>query len=132
VGDRGLHSVTEQPGRDISLPRYLGYNDAAARNVMDSAPASRDLRIVEYFDVRKLMSETIHRFFGDPGMQIAAARAVGPDHEGAIAWLRQRLSDPGFVSKLGPLKRAEAEILVAAPQDFVSCIARRGQGQKKA
>lgn len=132
VGD--LRPVTEQRGRDdaISLPRYLTYNDNAARNVMDSAPASRDLRIVEYFDVRKLMSETIHRFFGDPGLQIAAARAVGPDHEGAIAFLRQRLSDPGFASKLGPLKRAEAEILVAAPQDFVSCIARRGPGQKKA
>jgi Zn-dependent protease with chaperone function len=132
VGDRGLHSVTEQPGRDISLPRYLGYNDAAARNVMDSAPGSRDLRIREYYDVRKLMSETIHRFFGDPGLQIAAARAIGPDHEGAIAALRQRLSDPDFASKLGPLKQAEAEILVATPQDFVSCLARRLQGQKKA
>jgi hypothetical protein len=99
---------------------------------MDSAPGSRDLRIREYYDVRKLMSETIHRFFGDPGLQIAAARAVGPDHEGAIAALRQRLSDPDFSSKLGPLKQAEAEILVATPQDFVSCIARRLQAQKKA
>jgi hypothetical protein len=132
--ERSLRSVTEQPGPhvEISLPRYLGYSDAAARNVMDSAPGSRDLRIREYYDVRKLMSETIHRFFGDPGLQIAAARATGPDHEGAIAALRQRLSDPAFASKLGPLKRAEADILVAAPQDFVSCIARRGQNLKKA
>jgi hypothetical protein len=132
VGDRGLYSATEPPKHDISLPRYLGYSDAAARNVMDAAPALRDARLLEYFDVRKLMSETIHRFFGDPGLQIAAARATGPDHEGAIAALRQRLSDPAFASKLGTLKQAEAEILVAAPQDFVSCIARRGQGQKKA
>jgi len=127
-----LHSVNEPPERTISMPRYLTYNDNAARNVMDSAPASRDKRIVEYYDVRKLMSETIHRFFGDPGLQMAAARATGPDHEGAIAALRQRLSDPAFTAKLGPLKSAEAEILVAAPQDFVSCLARRLQAQKKA
>jgi hypothetical protein len=62
---------------------------------------------------------------------MAAARATGPDHEGAIAALRQRLADPDFASKLGPLKKAEAEILVATPQDFVSCLARRLQGQKK-
>jgi Zn-dependent protease with chaperone function len=132
--ERNLRSVTEQPGPhdEISLPRYLRYNDNAARNVMDSAPGSRDLRIREYYDVRKLMSETIYRFFGDPGLQIAAARVVGPDHEGAIAALRQRLSDPDFASKLGSLKQAEAEILVATPQDFVSCLARRLQGQKKA
>jgi Zn-dependent protease with chaperone function len=130
--ERNLHSVNEQPHRDISMSRYLTYNDKAARNVMDSAPASRDQRIVEYYDVRKLMSETIHRFFGDPGLQMAAARATGPDHEGAIAALRQRLSDPAFAAKLGPLKSAEAEILVAAPQDFVSCLARRLQAPKQA
>jgi hypothetical protein len=129
--ERKLYSVTDQSTGDISMSRYLTYNDNAARNVMDSAPASRDLRIVSYYDVRKLMSQTIHRFFGDPGLQIAAARAVGPDHEGATAALRQRLSDPDFASKLGPLKQAEAEILVAAPQDFVSCLARRLQNPKK-
>jgi hypothetical protein len=110
----------------------LTYNDNAARNVMDSASDSRDLRIAEYVDVRKLMSENIHRYFGDPGLEIAAARATGPDHEGAIASLRERLSDPAFEAKLGPLKRAEAEILVATPQDFVSCIARRKQALKQA
>ena len=134
VGDRGLHSVTEQPGPhdEISLPRYLTSNDNAARNVTDSAADSRDLRIVEYLDVRKLMSENIHRYFGDPGLEIAAARATGPDHVGAIEALRRRLSDPDFAVKLGPLKRAEAEILAAEPQDFVSCIARRKQALKQA
>jgi hypothetical protein len=78
------------------------------------------------------MGETIHRFFGEPGLEMAAARVTGSDHEGAIAALRQRLADPEFTSKLGPLKQAEAEILVAMPQDFVSCIARRLRGQWKA
>ena len=135
VGDRGLHSVTEQPRQrdDISLPRYLGYSDAAARNVAEAAtPADRDRRLIDYFKVRKLMGEVIHRFFGDPGLQVAAARYAGPEHEAAIALLRQRLTDPGFASALSPLERAELELLAAAPLDFISCTARRAQAQKKA
>ena len=133
VGDRGLHSVTEKPSDDISLPRYLGYNDAAARNVTEAAtPADRDLRLLDYFKVRKSMGETIHRFFGDPGLQIEAAQYLGPDHQAALTLLRERLSDPGFASKLSPLERAEVELLTAAPQDFIPCTARRSQGQIKA
>ena len=37
------------------------------------------------------------------------------------------LTDPGFASGLSPLERAEMELLAAAPLDFVSCTARRGQ-----
>jgi len=59
-------------------------------------------------------------------------RYVAPQHQTAIALLRERLTVPGFASKLSALERAELELLAAAPQDFVSCIARRGQGQKKA
>ncbi|MBA2397689.1 MAG: M48 family metalloprotease [Bradyrhizobium sp.] len=131
--ERNLHAVTEQPRGDISFPRYLAYNDAAARNVSEAAtPADRDLRLLDYFNVRKLMGETIHRFFGDPGLQAAAPRSGAPEHQAAIALLRERLTVPGFASKLSPLERAELELLAAAPQDFVSCVARRVQGQKKA
>ncbi|NOJ44176.1 hypothetical protein HCN58_32315 [Bradyrhizobium sp. WSM 1791] len=134
VGDRGLHAVTEQPRHrdDISLPRYLASSDAAARSVTEATPAERDARLLDYFKVRKLMDEVIHRFFGDPGLQVAAARYVAPEHQTAIAALRERLADPGFASALSPLKRAEIEVLAAAPLDFVTCIARRAQGQKKA
>jgi hypothetical protein len=134
VGDRGLRAVTEQPRYrdDISLPRYLASSDAAARSVTEATPAERDARLLNYFKVRKLMGEVIHRFFGDPGLQVAAARYVAPEHQTAIAVLRERLADPGFASALSPLKRAELEVLAAAPLDFVSCIARRAQGQKKA
>ena len=56
VGDRGLHSVTEQPRDDISLPRYLGYSDAAARSVTEAAtPADRDLRLVDYLLLPRLI-----------------------------------------------------------------------------
>jgi hypothetical protein len=134
VGDRGLHAVTEQPrhSEDVSLSRYLGWNDAAARSATEAAPAERDAHLLEYFKSRKLAGEVIHRFFGDPGLQVAAARYAGPEHETAIALLRERLAVPGFASALGPVERAELELLAATPLDFVSCVARRAQGQKKA
>jgi hypothetical protein len=130
VGDRGLHSVTEQPrDRDaISLPRYLALNDAAARSVTEATPAERDARLLDYFKSRKTLGWVIHRFFGDPGLQVAAARHAGSEHQAAVALLRERLTDPSFSLPLNPLTRAELELLAAAPLDFVSCIARRAQG----
>jgi Zn-dependent protease with chaperone function len=132
VGDRGLHSVTEQPGDVISLPRYFGAAQDAARRVMEVSAAKRDAALLDYFVARKTMSWAIHRFFGDPGLEIAATRFATPDHQAAIALLRQRLTDTGFASALNPLNRAEIEVLAAATQDFVSCTARRAQEQKKA
>jgi hypothetical protein len=132
VGDSGLHSVTEQPRGDISLPRYLYLNDEGARSVMEATPAERDRRLLEYFNTRKVLGWVIHRFFGDPGLQIVAARYVAPEHQAAIAVLRERLTDPGFASALSPLERAELELLAAAPLDFVSCTVRRARGAKKA
>jgi Zn-dependent protease with chaperone function len=131
VGDRGLHSVTEQPreGDTISLPRYLGFTDTAARRVGAASSAERDAALLDFFKSRKLFGEVIHRFFGDPGLQVAAARYAGPEHQAAIALLRERLAAPGFASALSPLERAEIELLAANPLDFVSCTARRGSTQ---
>jgi Zn-dependent protease with chaperone function len=129
VGDRGLHAVTEKPKHrdDISLPRYLASSDAAARSVTEATPAERDARLLDYFKVRKVLGEVIHRFFGDPGLQVATARYAGPEHQTAIALLRERLAVSGFAPALSPLERAEIEILAAAPLDFISCTARRAQ-----
>jgi hypothetical protein len=74
------------------------------------------------------MGEVIHRFFGEPGLQVAAARLGDNPHQTATALLRERLTDPGFASALSPLERAELELLAATPLDFVSCTARRAQG----
>jgi hypothetical protein len=133
VGDRGLYPVTHQPRSrdDISLPGYLAHGDAAARSVAEASSAERDTRLLDYFKVRKTMFTVIHRFFGDPGLQAAAARYAGPEHETAIALLRQRLTEPGFASALNAIERAELEFLAASPLDFVSCVARRAQEQKK-
>jgi hypothetical protein len=134
VGDRGLHAVTEQPREhdDISLPRYLAWGDDAARRVGEASSAGRDAALIDYFKSRKAMGQVIHRFFGDPGLQVAAARYAAPEHQAAIAVLRQRIGDPSFASSLSPLERAELDLLAAAPLDFVSCVARRAQTQKKA
>jgi hypothetical protein len=133
VGDRGLHAVTEQPSGDISMVRYLGFTDEAARSVEEAAkPADRDLRLIDYFKVRKLMGLVIHRFFGDPGLKEASVRYGYSAHQAAIAILRQRLTDPGFGSALSPLERAELKVLAADSMDFISCTARRAQGGKKA
>jgi hypothetical protein len=132
VGDRGLHAVTEKPGEGetVSLPRYLALGDAAARRVVEAGSFELDATIVAYFRSRKTFGEAIHRFFGDPGLQVAAARYAGREHQTAIARLRGRLALEGtdaFASALSPLERAELELLAAAPLDFVSCIARRAQ-----
>jgi Zn-dependent protease with chaperone function len=133
VGDSGLHSVTEQPRGDLSLPRYLYLNDEGARSVMEATiPSERDRRLLEYFNTRKVLGWVIHRFFGDPGLQLVTARYVAPEHQSAIAVLRERLTDPGFASALSPLERAELALLAEAPLDFVSCTVRRAQEKKKA
>jgi Zn-dependent protease with chaperone function len=134
VGDRGLHAVTYQPTHDgdVDLPGYLAHTDAAARSVVEASPAERDARLLDYFNVRKTMGWVIHRFFGDPGLQEAAVRYGYSAHPTAIAMLRQRLTDPGFASALSALERAELDVLAAAPQDFISCTARRAQLKKQA
>jgi hypothetical protein len=128
VGDRGLHSVTEQPKeRDtISLPRYLALSDAAARRVGAASSADRDAALLDFFKSRKTLGQVVHRFFGDPGLQVAAARYAGAEHQTAVALLRERLTVPGFASALSPLEWAELELLAADPLDFISCTARRG------
>jgi hypothetical protein len=126
VEDRDLHAVTEQQERDgISLRLYLGWDDDAARRVGAASGAARDAAIIAYFKSRMSSGAIIHRFFGDPGLQAAAARYAGPERQAAIAILRERLTSPGFGSALSPLERAEIVLLAQAPHDFVSCIARR-------
>jgi Zn-dependent protease with chaperone function len=129
VGDRGLHSVDERTadGDTISLPRYLALGDAAARRVQEAPAADRDAALLAYFESRKNLGQVIHRFFGEPGLQVAFRSYAEAPHQSAIASLRQRAVDPRFASELGSLERAELDLLVANPLDFVSCVARRGR-----
>jgi hypothetical protein len=126
VGDRGLHSPTKPPaqGENFSLPRWLAHADSVARRVQEAPEDLRDAALLDYFRQRKTHGETIHRFFGTPGLAAARARYGEPVHQDAIAWLRRRLADPRFASGLTALERAEIELLAEDPQDFVSCTAR--------
>ncbi len=92
-----------------------------------ATPADRDLRLLDYFTVRKTMGWIIHRFFGDPGLELAAHRAAAPERQAAIALLRERVTDPDFAAALSSLERAELKVLAADPQDFISCTALRAQ-----
>jgi Zn-dependent protease with chaperone function len=132
VGDRGLHSVTEQPDPDatISLPRWLAHSNAVARRVAEVEPVQRDSALLDYLKTRKSHGEVIHRFFGIPGLTVARTHYDTPAHHGAVTALRERLADPRFTSGLSPLERAELDLLAADPLDFVSCTARRGLGAR--
>jgi hypothetical protein len=127
VGDRGLHSVSEEPSErdNISLPRWLAAGDRRAREAVEAAPGERDAALLAYFSIRKAHGEAVHRFFGEPGLDVARARYAAGPHLTAIAALRQRVADPGFAAELSPLERAELELLAAEPQEFVTCTARR-------
>lgn len=127
VGDRGLHSVGERPrqGAPFSLPRWLGGAKAAAESAVSATPGQRDAALRDYFERRKTLGETIHRFFGEPGLQLAAESYAGEAHQNAAALLRQRLSDPRFAAKFKPLEQAEMALLAEAPAEFISCVARR-------
>jgi hypothetical protein len=98
--------------------------------VGEAPAAGRDAALIDYFKTRKTMGVVIHRFFGDPGLQVAATRFAGPEHQSAIALLRQRVTDPSFASTLPPLERVELDLLAEIPQDFVSCVARHGAKSK--
>ncbi len=128
VGDRGLHSVTEQPAAEatISLPRWLAHGNAVAQRVVDASPALRDAALLAYLKTRKSHGEVIHRFFGIPGLTVARTHYDTTSHRAAVTILRERLTDPGFGSGLSPLERAELDLLAADPLEFVSCTARRG------
>jgi hypothetical protein len=126
VGDRGLYSVTAPPRDGISLPEYLAQSDKVARRVRDASAAGRDAALLDYYIHRVSYAWLIHRFFGDPGLRVAAERYAGPEHQAAVALLRERLADAGFAPSLSPVQRAELELLAAAPLDFVPCVARRG------
>ena len=68
---------------DISLPRYLAYNDAAARSVTEAAtPADRDRRLLDYFNVRKLIGRShssLLRRSRPAGCSGAVRRSRAPD-----------------------------------------------------
>jgi Zn-dependent protease with chaperone function len=131
VGDRGLRSVTKKPREhdNINLPRWLAHADDVASRAISANAGERDAALLGYFETRKTLGQSIHRFFGEPGLQVAAVRFDQPVHSNAVAAIRDRLRNPAFASRVSQLERAELELLAGSPQDFITCKARRDRGR---
>lgn len=131
VGDRGLRAVDDvaAPYDDISVPRYLRTLERSALRVGTAAPGRRDAELVAYVDQRMLLTQVIHRFFGEPGLRKAGEAFATPAHRQAAALLKERLAAPEFTAGLGPVALAEMQLLAASPGDFVPCVARRTKSQ---
>lgn len=131
VGDRGLRAVDDaaDPYDDISVPRYLKTLERTALAVGAAAPGRRDADLVAYVEQRMLLTQVIHRFFGEPGLRRAGEAFATPAHKQAVALLSERLAAPEFRASLGPVALAEMQLLSASPNDFVPCVARRAEAQ---
>lgn len=123
-GDWGLHGVDDasEPGGDFDIRGWL----ARAEKVAAAAAGAGDQPLRDYVVARKTCYETIHHLFGERGVAFARRSFASPAHQGAVRRLRERLGDPRWAASLPPVERAEAPLLAAAPDDFVSCVARDG------
>jgi Zn-dependent protease with chaperone function len=133
VGDRGLRKVDDaaNPYDDISVPRYLKTLERSALRVGAAVPGDLDAELVAYVEQRALLTQVIHRFFGEPGLDAAGEAFGRPVHQGAVAMLGVRLSAPEFTADLSPVALAEMQILAASPSDFVPCVARRAEARAR-
>jgi hypothetical protein len=127
VGDRGLHSIHEHDSggdSDISLIRYMGYVAKSVSNVNSAGPQNRDAVLKSYFEMRRGMIETIHRFYGEPGLNMVMSTYTMPAHAAIVATIKERLTDPAFSASMSPLQRAEYDLLTSRPDQFITCVAR--------
>jgi hypothetical protein len=134
VGDRGLRQVdtAADPHDDISVVRYLATLEKSALRVGAAAPGELDAELVAYVDQRSLLTQVIHRFFGEPGLRVAAEAFASPAHRQAVARLGERLPAAEFRGGLGPVALAEMQLLAASPADFLPCAARQVAGRPPA
>ena len=127
VGDRGLHRIDE-PDRghnsDISITRYMGFIARSVSNVEAVGPQHRDTMLKSYVGTRKAMIEVTHRFYGEPGLDMAMSAYSAREHTAIVETIRERLSDPDFTAKMTPLERADYELLTSQPDQFITCVAR--------
>jgi Zn-dependent protease with chaperone function len=131
VGDRGLRKVdtTADPHEDISVVRYLRTLETSALRVGAAAPSELDAELVAYVDQRGLLTQVIHRFFGEPGLRAAGEALASPAHQRAVALLGERLSAVEFTRGRSAVSVAEMRLLAASPTEFVPCVARENRVQ---
>jgi Zn-dependent protease with chaperone function len=130
VGDRGLFHVNETRGgrgsqSEISMSRYLGDMADSVKDVNSAKPENRDLMLKSYVKRREAMIAVVHRFFGQPGLDMAQSAYATPEHSAVVSTIRERLADPEYSASLSPLELAEYELLTSAPDQFITCVARK-------
>jgi Zn-dependent protease with chaperone function len=133
VGDRGMHRIDEpdagpDPGSsgNISLKRYFGYI-ANSLYLGEAGTPYRDGRLKSYVEQRRNMTEVVHRFYGEPGLDLVLSTYARPEHAAVVALIKERLSDPAFSAALSPTDRADFELLTSMPDQFITCVARNSR-----
>jgi Zn-dependent protease with chaperone function len=127
-GDRGLHGINAPPDRSgtFDIRRWLANAERLATVALsEERPQARDQSLRSYVTTRRTITETIHHFFGEPGLDHALASFASPVHAKAVALLSERLRDPGFSTGLTDVQRAEMTLLATKPDSFLPCVARR-------
>ena len=131
VGDRGLHSINEpqdRTGNSVTFADYLQQaDDIAAAVLATAAGEAQDDKLRYYVNQRKMLIEVAHRFYGPPGLQRMQQAFASQQRLAVIALLKTRMADGKFWQPLSQVARAEYQLLVETPDDFVTCAARAEQ-----
>ena len=124
-GDRGLHAVDGPPDRSGSfdLKRWLAKVETLAGDAVAAQPASRDEALRAYVKQRRTITETVHHFFGEPGLDLALASFGSPGQAEAVRLLAARLQDPTFAERLTAVEKAEMALLATSPNTYLPCTA---------
>lgn len=127
-GRDGLRRVDQKPDSSgaFDIQRWLTRTASlAAAASAATTEQERDALLASYVTARKTNYETIHHFFGEPGLAAARQSFATPVHQQALTLLGDLLRDPRRAASFAPVQLAEATLLATSPDDFISCVARR-------
>lgn len=126
-GDEGIHRVDDTPRPDnvFDVRRWLAETETLAGTLAAAAPETGDALLKSYVQARKNNYGMIDHYFGEPGLAAARLTFASPANQAAVRRLRERLADPRWAGTLSLVERAEASLLAASPDDFISCVARQ-------
>jgi hypothetical protein len=138
VGDRGLRrlhppdptlveafvSGPEAGSGDIALERYLALKERSLRAVASAQAADLDATLLAYVGTRKSTLWVVHRFFDDAGLRLMQDAYDSPADRAVLGRLRDRLHEGSVALRADGKLAKEIDLLIAAPQEFVPCLAR--------
>jgi Zn-dependent protease with chaperone function len=114
---RGLDEVDG----DYSMANFLQSVERSRAEAETAPPDQQDDRLISYVQTRELIVGATWNLYGEAGQHMAESAFATPPHRAVLQKLGTRMSDPAFVAKLEPLRRAELEVIAANPDDFSIC-----------